>query len=160
MFKFVRSKSVWLILPFYCCFRFLFSEISLRTFCSVWNFQGCITVYLSRCCSSQEVFLLKNICSVSQKAYLVYHKQFCLSRTFFIFIFKLLSKPGCLSLAATVQQFIRTCCSCQAVFYFFEFLFRNPCCFRSPQQSQSISGLFFDVKHFLNFFKSSCHISQ
>ena len=52
MFKFVRSKSVWLILPFYCCFRFLFSEISLRTFCSVWNFQGCITVYLSRCCSS------------------------------------------------------------------------------------------------------------
>ena len=83
MFKFVRSKSVWLILPFYCCFRFLFSEISLRTFCSVWNFQGCITVYLSRCCSSyQEAFLLKNICSVSQKAYLVYHKQFCLSRTF------------------------------------------------------------------------------
>ena len=84
MFKFVRSKSVWLILPFYCCFRFLFSEISLRTFCSVWNFQGCITVYLSRCCSSQEAFLLKNICSVSQKAYLFYHKQFCLSRTFFI----------------------------------------------------------------------------
>ena len=82
MFKFVRSKSVWLILPFYCCFRFLFSEISLRTFCSVWNFQGCITVYLSRCCSSQEAFLLKNICSVSQKAYLFYHKQFCLSRTF------------------------------------------------------------------------------
>ena len=31
--------------------------------------------------------------------------------------------------------FIRTLCSCQAVFYFFEFLFRNPCCFRSPQQS-------------------------
>ena len=27
---------------------------------------------------------MKNICSVSQKAYLVYHKQFCLSRTFFI----------------------------------------------------------------------------
>ena len=59
MFKFVRSKSVWLILPFYCCFRFLFSEISLRTFCSVWNFQGCITVYLSRCRSSQEAFLFK-----------------------------------------------------------------------------------------------------
>ena len=85
MFKFVRSKSVWLILPFYCCFRFLFSEISLRTFCSVWNFQGCITVYLSRCCSSQEAFLLKNICSVSQKAHLVYHKQFCLSRTFLFY---------------------------------------------------------------------------
>ena len=85
MFKFVRSKSVWLILPFYCCFRFLFSEISLRTFCSVWNFQGCITVYLSRCCSSQEAFLLKNICSVSQKAYLFYHKQFCLSRTFLFY---------------------------------------------------------------------------
>ena len=79
---------------------------------------------------------------------------------FSFFIFKFLSKPGCLSLAATVQYFIRTHCSCQAVFYFFEFLFRNPCCFRSPQQSQSISGLFVDVKHFLNFFKSSCHISQ
>ena len=121
MFKFVRSKSVWLILPFYCCFRFLFSEISLRTFCSVWNFQGCITVYLSRCCSYQEAFLLKNICSVSQKAYLVYHKQFCLSRTFFIFIFKLLSKPGCLSLAAAVHHFIRTFGSCQAFFYFLNF---------------------------------------
>ena len=60
MFKFVRSKSVWLILPFYCCFRFLFSEISLRTFCSVWNFQGCITVYLSRCCSSYWKYFQKN----------------------------------------------------------------------------------------------------
>ena len=60
MFKFVRSKSVWLILPFYCCFRFLFSEISLRTFCSVWNFQGCITVYLSRCCSSCWKYFQKN----------------------------------------------------------------------------------------------------
>ena len=60
MFKFVRSKSVWLILPFYCCFRFLFSEISLRTFCSVWNFQGCITVYLSRCCSSYWKCFQKN----------------------------------------------------------------------------------------------------
>ena len=74
----------------------------------------------------------------------------------FYFIFKLLSKPGCLSLAATVHYFIRTFCLCQAVFYFFEFLFRNPCCFRSSQQSQSISGLFVDVKHFLNFFRSSC----
>ena len=60
MFKFVRSKSVWLILPFYCCFRFLFSEISLRTFCSVWNFQGCITVYLSRCRSSYWKYFQKN----------------------------------------------------------------------------------------------------
>ena len=122
MFKFVRSKSVWLILPFYCCFRFLFSEISLRTFCSVWNFQGCITVYLSRCCSSYwKYFFSKNICSVSQKAYLVYHKQFRLSRTFFHFVFKFLSKPGCLSLAATVHYFIRTFCSCQAVFIFLNF---------------------------------------
>ena len=63
MFKFVRSKSVWLILPFYCCFRFLFSEISLRTFCSVWNFQGCITVYLSRCCSSYWKYFQKNFLS-------------------------------------------------------------------------------------------------
>ena len=65
MFKFVRSKSVWLILPFYCCFRFLFSEISLRTFCSVWNFQGCITVYLSRCCSSYWKYFQKNFSFLS-----------------------------------------------------------------------------------------------
>ncbi|MBD9124997.1 MAG: hypothetical protein EGP68_09690, partial [Lachnospiraceae bacterium] len=32
----------------------------------------------------KKYFFSKNICSVSQKAYLVYHKQFCLSRTFFI----------------------------------------------------------------------------
>ena len=151
MFKFVRSKSVWLILPFYCCFRFLFSEISLRTFCSVWNFQGCITVYLSRCCSSQEAFLLKNICSVSQKAHLFYHKQFCFSRTFFIlfssffrnliahhsqqqfiilselsvhvkqfFIFWIsFQKSVLLSFAATVINYIRTVCRCQALFELF-----------------------------------------
>ena len=148
MFKFVRSKSVWLILPFYCCFRFLFSEISLRTFCSVWNFQGCITVYLSRCCSSQEAFLLKNICSVSQKTYLFYHKQFCLSRTFFILFsgffqnpvayhlqqqFIILSelsvhvkqffisfqKSVLLSIAATVINFTKTIRRCQALFLLF-----------------------------------------
>ena len=134
MFKFVRSKSVWLILPFYCCFRFLFSEISLRTFCSVWNFQGCITVYLSRCCSSQEAFLLKNICSVSQKAYLVYHKQFCLSRTF-LFYFQASFETRLLitrSNSSLVYQNFRLVSS---IFLFFEFLFRNPCCFRSSQQS-------------------------
>ena len=84
MFKFVRSKSVWLILPFYCCFRFLFSEISLRTFCSVWNFQGCITVYLSRCRSSYWKCFQKNFRSCRSDSLLFYHKQFCLSRTFFI----------------------------------------------------------------------------
>ena len=134
MFKFVRSKSVWLILPFYCCFRFLFSEISLRTFCSVWNFQGCITVYLSRCCSSQEAFLLKNICSVCQKAYLVYHKQFCLSRTF-LFYFQASFETRLLitrSNSSLVYQNFRLVSS---IFLFFEFLFRNPCCFRLPQQS-------------------------
>ena len=134
MFKFVRSKSVWLILPFYCCFRFLFSEISLRTFCSVWNFQGCITVYLSRCCSSQEAFLLKNICSVSQKAYLFYHKQFCLSRTFFILFSSFFRNPVAYH---SQQQFISLSELSARVkhFLFFEFLFRNPCCFRLPQQS-------------------------
>ena len=44
-----------------------------------------------------------------------------MSRTFFHFVFKFLSKPGCLSLAATVHYFIRTFCSCQAVFYFLNF---------------------------------------
>ena len=135
MFKFVRSKSVWLILPFYCCFRFLFSEISLRTFCSVWNFQGCITVYLSRCCSSQEVFLFEEHLFCFSESLFILSQAVLFVKNFFHFIFKLLSKPGCLSLTATVHYFIRTFCLCQAVFYFFEFLFRNPCCFRSPQQS-------------------------
>ena len=134
MFKFVRSKSVWLILPFYCCFRFLFSEISLRTFCSVWNFQGCITVYLSRCCSSQEAFLLKNICSVSQKAYLVYHKQFCLSRTF-SFYFQVSFETWLLITCSNSSLFYQNLLFMSSSFLFFEFLFRNPCCFRSPQQS-------------------------
>ena len=71
MFKFVRSKSVWLILPFYCCFRFLFSEISLRTFCSVWNFQGCITVYLSRCRSSYWKYFQKNFRSCRSDSLLI-----------------------------------------------------------------------------------------
>ena len=39
----------------------------------------------------------------------------------FHFVFKFLSKPGCLSLTATVHYFIRTLCSCQAVFYFLNF---------------------------------------
>ena len=85
MFKFVRSKSVWLILPFYCCFRFLFSEISLRTFFVLF---GIFRVALLFICQGavplKKYFFSKNICSVSQKAYLFYHKQFCLSRTFFI----------------------------------------------------------------------------
>ena len=84
MFKFVRSKSVWLILPFYCCFRFLFSEISLRTFCSVWNFQ----VALLFICQGAVLLIgsvsRRTFVPVVQTAYLVYHKQFCLSRTFFI----------------------------------------------------------------------------
>ena len=158
MFKFVRSKSVWLILPFYCCFRFLFSEISLRTFCSVWNFQGCITVYLSRCCSSQEAFLLKNICSVSQKAYLFYHKQFCLSRTFFHFIFKFLSKPDCSSLAATVHYSIRTFCSCQAVFYFFSEIRVAFDCRNSHKFYQDYSSMSSTFSSFLKkkFHRISC----
>ena len=85
MFKFVRSKSVWLILPFYCCFRFLFSEISLRTFFVLF---GIFRVALLFICQGavllKKHFFSKNICSVFQKAYLFYHKQFCLSRTFFI----------------------------------------------------------------------------
>ena len=64
MFKFVRSKSVWLILPFYCCFRFLFSEISLRTFLFCLEFSGlhyCLFVkvlFFSRSISFQRTFVL------------------------------------------------------------------------------------------------------
>ena len=39
----------------------------------------------------------------------------------FHFIFKFLSKLGCLSLTATVHYSIRTFCSCQAVFIFLNF---------------------------------------
>ena len=97
MFKFVRSKSVWLILPFYCCFRFLFSEISLRTFCSVWNFQGCITVYLSKiktscsaravllcCCSQRQLWYLIITAFVCQQLFSIFSNLF-LDRKTFIF---------------------------------------------------------------------------
>ena len=136
MFKFVRSKSVWLILPFYCCFRFLFSEISLRTFLFCLEFSG-----LHYCLFVKVLFLLLEVfpeelsfLSLRQLIEFIISSSVC-QELFSFFIFKLLSKPGCLSLAATVHYFIRTYCSCQAVFLFFEFLFRNPCCFRSPQQS-------------------------
>ena len=135
MFKFVRSKSVWLILPFYCCFRFLFSEISLRTFLFCLEFSG-----LHYCLFVKVLFFLLEVFP-EELSFLSFRQliEFIISSSvcqeLFYFIFKLLSKPGCLSLAATVHYFIRTYCSCQAVFLFFEFLFRNPCCFRSPQQS-------------------------
>ena len=88
MFKFVRSKSVWLILPFYCCFRFLFSEISLRTFCSVWNFQGCITVYLSRCCSSYWKCFQKNFRSCRSDSLLSLSQAVLFVKNFFSFYFQ------------------------------------------------------------------------
>ena len=134
MFKFVRSKSVWLILPFYCCFRFLFSEISLRTFLFCLEFSGlhyCLFVKVL-------LFLLEvfpeelSFLSLRQLIKFIISSLVC--QELFYFIFRFLSKPGCLSLAATVHYFIRPLSSCQAVFLFFEFLFRNPCCFRSPQQ--------------------------
>ena len=82
MFKFVRSKSVWLILPFYCCFRFLFSEISLRTFVLF----GIFRVALLFICQGAVLLIgsvsRRTFVPVVQTAYWVYHKQFCLSRTF------------------------------------------------------------------------------
>ncbi|MCC2167439.1 hypothetical protein, partial [Gallintestinimicrobium propionicum] len=41
----------------------------------------------------KKYFFSKNICSVSQKAYLLYHKQFCLSRTFFILFSSFFRNP-------------------------------------------------------------------
>ena len=134
MFKFVRSKSVWLILPFYCCFRFLFSEISLRTFLFCLEFSG-----LHYCLFVKVLFFLLEVfpeelsfLSLRQLIEFIISSSVC--QELFHFIFKFLSKPDCSSLAAIVHYSIRTFCSCQAVFYFFEFLFRNPCCFRLPQQ--------------------------
>ena len=85
MFKFVRSKSVWLILPFYCCFRFLFSEISLRTFVLF----GIFRVALLFICQGAVLLIgsisRRTFVPVAQTAYWVYHKQFCLSRTFLFY---------------------------------------------------------------------------
>ena len=54
-----------------------------------------------------------------QLCYLIRCETVC--QELFHFIFKFLSKPGYSSLAATVHHFIRTFCSCQAVFYFLNF---------------------------------------
>ena len=93
MFKFVRSKSVWLILPFYCCFRFLFSEISLRTFVLF----GIFRVALLFICQGAVPLIgsvsRRTFVPVAQTAYLVYHKQFCLSRTFFILFSSFFRNP-------------------------------------------------------------------
>ena len=103
MFKFVRSKSVWLILPFYCCFRFLFSEISLRTFLFCLEFSG-----LHYCLFVKVPFFLLEVfpeelsfLSLRQLIEFIISSSVC--QELFYFIFKLLSKPGCLSLAATVH---------------------------------------------------------
>ena len=118
---------------------------------------------------------------------------FCFSESLFIFIisssvcqelfhfiFKFLSKPGCSSLAATVHYFIRTFCSCQAVFYFLNFfseirvafvrrnshkvyqdclsmsssfeLFRSPCYSRLPQQIEILPAFSRSVNSFLKLF--------
>ena len=153
MFKFVRSKSVWLILPFYCCFRFLFSEISLRTFVLF----GIFRVALLFICQGAVLLIgsisRRTFVPVVQTAYLVYHKQFCLSRTFFILFSSFFRNPVAyhsqqqfnslselsvrvkqflisfqksvlLSFAAIVINYIKTIGRCQALFSFFLFFFR------------------------------------
>ena len=129
MFKFVRSKSVWLILPFYCCFRFLFSEISLRTFCSVWNFQGCITVYLSRCCSSYWKYFQKNFrsCRLRQLIEFIISSSVC--QELFSFYFQVSFETRLLITRSNSSLFYQNFLFMSSSFYF-EFLFRNPCCFR------------------------------
>ena len=84
MFKFVRSKSVWLILPFYCCFRFC----SLKFLSELFVLFGIFRVALLFICQGAVLLIgsvsRRTFVPVVQTAYLVYHKQFCLSRTFFI----------------------------------------------------------------------------
>ena len=130
MFKFVRSKSVWLILPFYCCFRFLFSEISLRTFCSVWNFQGCITVYLSRCCSSYWKYFQKNFrsCRLRQLIEFIISSSVC--QELFSFYFQVSFETWLLITRSNSSLVYQNFLFVSSSFLFFEFLFRNPCCFR------------------------------
>ena len=134
-FKFVRSKSVWLILPFYCCFRFLFSEISLRTFLFCLEFSG-----LHYCLFVKVLFFLLEVfpeelsfLSLRQLIEFIISSSVC--QELFSFYFQASFETRLLitrSNSSLVYQNFRLVSS---IFLFFEFLFRNPCCFRSPQQS-------------------------
>ena len=71
MFKFVRSKSVWLILPFLLLFG------SFEPFLKIFSYKkfSRVVVYCS------VIKVLTSLCSFAT-AHLFYHKHFALSRTF------------------------------------------------------------------------------
>ena len=109
--------------------RFLFF-ISLKIF---WNFQGCITVYLSRCFAVvfNQLRYFITVDFVCQQLFLIFSNSFRSScrafmpqRLFIIthcfqlvkHFFELFSKLSCFSIAATVIDFIRTVRFCQALF--------------------------------------------
>ena len=135
MFKFVRSKSVWLILPFYCCFRFLFSEISLRTFLFCLEFSG-----LHYCLFVKVLFLLLEVfpeelsfLSLRQLIEFIISSSVC--QELFSFCFQVSFETRLLITHSNSSLFYQNFLFMSSSFLFFEFLFRNPCCFRSPQQS-------------------------
>ena len=76
----------------------------------------------------------------------------------FHFVFRFLSKPGCLSLAATVHYSIRTFCSCQAVFYFFSEIRVAFDCRNSHKFYQDYSSMSSTFSSFLKkkFHRISC----
>ena len=109
--------------------RFLFF-ISLKIF---WNFQGCITVYLSRCFAVvfNQLWYFITVDFVCQQLFLIFlnsfrsscrafmpQRLFIITHCFWLVkhFFELFSKPSCFSIAATVIDFIRTVCFCQALF--------------------------------------------
>ena len=152
-----RSKSVWLILPFYCCFRFLFSEISLRTFCSVWNFQGCITVYLSKIktsCSARAVLLC--CCSQRQLWYLIITAFVCQQLFWNLFRLGKLCFPWQIFMLTYLSDFVNN-------FFWNLFKFLSSCCVVSALPQQRI-WVYHPVPHlstlFCIFFKQFCKSSK
>ena len=82
------------------------------------NFQGCITVYLSRYC----------LLLLTAATLLSYHRCFSLSTTFFIFfdIFNFMSAARVLSLSSE-YEYITTFLKCQHLFSFFIDIFLEIC---------------------------------
>ena len=159
MFKFVRSKSVWLILPFYCCFRFLFSEISLRTFCSVWNFQGCITVYLSRCCSSYKKYFSEELSFLSLRQLIEFIISSSVCQELFSFYFQASFETWLLITRSNSSLVYQNLLFVSSSFYFLNFFSEIRVAFvrrnshKLYQDCLSMSSTF-------ELFRSPCHISQ
>ena len=121
--------------------RFLFF-ISLKIF---WNFQGCITVYLSRCFAV----------AFNQLWYFI-TVDFVCQQLFFNF-FELFSEVHFGLLVATVIYYNSLFCGCQALFWTF---FQSSVAFQMSQRLLILPEPSAFVKHFFFFFRSFCRLSR